>query len=536
MIVNKSMFPLQNGFSVISQMQERFATLQTQLGTGMKANSLAEMGRDLPMSLSARSRLDKIAGFSSSIDTVNLRLSFLDKSMSRFDSMEGEARNSALPGQYGSSDINMATVPRQSEARFDEIITMLQEDVAGRYLFGGNVTDTPPVENARVLLNGQGGRLGFKQVLAERQAADLGDGLGRLELSAGAAGTGVVTVQDDRSHPFGFKLSTISTTAQPTIAVTQPGAAGTVSVRFNGQPVPGQSVTLGLTLPDGSETQLTLVASADAVPGPGKFAIGSDADATAANFKGALDASLRESGGSTLMAASSFAAAGDFFSETGVPQRPAGGPPATALVDADPDEVVFWYKGEVGGNARSSVTAKVDDSTTIRYGMRATESGVLRLVQSQAAMAAMHFPSEAEVRAKPELEQLRLNAQAQPEGELRQAALDGYEAEVALLYRQSRGLFDGMATRQQDQMSEGRNSEPGSIEQVTMDLGIARAATNNAAKRHTDYKSQLENLLNDVETVSPENVAMEILALQTRLQASYQVTAMVSQMSLTNFV
>ena len=31
MIVNKSMFPLQTGFGVISKMQDRFATLQMQL-------------------------------------------------------------------------------------------------------------------------------------------------------------------------------------------------------------------------------------------------------------------------------------------------------------------------------------------------------------------------------------------------------------------------------------------------------------------------------------------------------------------------
>ena len=49
MIVNKSMFPLQTGFGVISKMQDRFATLQMQLGTGEKASKLSEMGRDLEL-------------------------------------------------------------------------------------------------------------------------------------------------------------------------------------------------------------------------------------------------------------------------------------------------------------------------------------------------------------------------------------------------------------------------------------------------------------------------------------------------------
>jgi hypothetical protein len=307
-------------------------------------------------------------------------------------------------------------------------------------------------------------------------------------------------------------------------------------VRFTAQPTPGQSVTLGLTLPDGTETQVTLVASAEDNPGRGAFRIDADPDVMAQNFHLALEGTLKEAAGSTLKAASTFAAAGDFFSESGVPQRPAGGPPATTLEEADPAQVVFWYGGQQGGDVRSGVAAKVDDSTTIQYGLRATESGILKLVQSQAALAVTTYSSEAEIRAKPENEQLRVNAQTLPAGAGRDAALAEYERVVSSQYQQSRGLFDGMAARQQSALSESHNSAPGSIERITMDLAIARTAADNASKRHTDYKAQLQNILSDVETVSKEDVAMEILALQTRLQASYQVTSMVSQLSLVNYV
>lgn len=547
MIVNKSMFPIQTGFSVISQMQQKMATLQTQLGTGQKSGTLAGMGRDLPMSLSVRSRLDKIAGYSANIDTVNLRLGFLDKTLSRFDKIEGEARNEVTPGDYGTNDINMATLPGLSLARFDEVVTMLNQDVAGRYLFGGNVTDKPPLQTTDVLLNGEGGRLGYKGILAERMAADLGpataDGgrLGRLTLAAIPAGTSTVTLAEDGSHPFGFKLSTISSNAPTTaIAVTQPtGTPPSLGVSFTAEPTPGQTVTLGFTLPDGTETQITLTATADANPGPGAFKIDADPEVMANNFRTALEGGLKQHAGAELTAASTFAAAEDFFAAAGTPKRPAGGPPATSLVDADPAQVVSWYNGQVsptGEDPRASVTARIDDSTNARYGMQATESGFLRLVRTQAAMAVTSYPSEADVRAKPAIEQIRLDAQTLPEGDLRNAKLAEYEGAVSQAYGQSRGLFDGMASRQQSQMSEGHNSEAGSIERVTMDLAVARLSTDSASVRHTDYKAQLDNLLSDVETVSQEDTAMAILALQTRLQASYQVTAMVSKLSLANFI
>src|SRR5690606_1905900 len=145
MIVNKSMFPLQTGFSVISKMQNQFATLQMQLGTGVKAQTLADMGRDLPVSLSVRSRLITIAGYNASIEQVNLRLSFYDNALSRMDKIEGEVRNSAVQGQYGTNNINIATISSLSKARLDEMVTMLNSDVAGRYLFGGATTDKPPL-------------------------------------------------------------------------------------------------------------------------------------------------------------------------------------------------------------------------------------------------------------------------------------------------------------------------------------------------------------------------------------------------------
>ena len=101
--------------------------------------------------------------------------------MTRIDAMEAEARNAAVQGQYGTNNINMATLPGLSKARLDELVTLLNSDVAGRYLFGGSNTDRPPLPDTNVLLDGQGGKAGFKTVLNERKAADIGDdGMGRL--------------------------------------------------------------------------------------------------------------------------------------------------------------------------------------------------------------------------------------------------------------------------------------------------------------------------------------------------------------------
>jgi len=541
MIVNRSMYPLQTGYSVISRMQEQFSNLQTQLGTGQKSSTLGGMGRDLPISLSTRARLETIEGYSSNIDSVNLRLSFLDKTLTRFDKIEGEARNAAIQGQYGTGGINMATLPGLSKARFDEIVTMLNDDVAGRYLFGGSKTDKPPLADTDTLLYGANGKLGFTDVRDLRAVADGvndGDKLGRLKLDGVTGST--VTLREDGDHVFGLKLSNASTTASSSsVVMTPPGAGGSpksLSVEFLDQPTPGQSISIGLTLPDGTETQVRLTATTDNPAAPGSFTIGADAAATAANFNGALETSLKETVQTELKAASTFAASNDFFSESGVPKLPAGGPPPTSLEADTAGRAVQWYTGDTSSNPRNSVSAAVDDSTRVNYGMQANESGFLRLIRSQAALAISEYPSEANVRGKQVHEDVRLAALALPEGAQRDTMLAEYEAAVKADYRLSTGFFDGMAKRQQSELSESHNSEAGSIEILTMDIGLAQGTLQSASTRHTDYKGQLANLLSDVETVSKEDVAMQILALQTRLQASYQTTSMVSQLSLVNYL
>ncbi len=46
----------------------------------------------------------------------------------------------------------------------------------------------------------------------------------------------------------------------------------------------------------------------------------------------------------------------------------------------------------------------------------------------------------------------------------------------------------------------------------------------------------LQNIVDQTETISPDQVASQILALQTSLQASYQTTSMLSQLTLTKFL
>ena len=71
---------------------------------------------------------------------------------------------------------------------------------------------------------------------------------------------------------------------------------------------------------------------------------------------------------------------------------------------------------------------------------------------------------------------------------------------------------------------------------LSVELGNAQANIASVGERQSGYQAQLGGLLEDIESVSKEEVAMEMLALQTRLQASYQATSLVASLSLVNYL
>lgn len=495
--VGKTMFPLANGIKNITAMKERYDKLQTQLATGQKASTLAEMGSDRYFDLALRQRMARMDGYQQSISTVNLRLEVLDTVMSRLDTIEADARAAAVSGG-GTSGINFQTTPTLAASRFDEVMTLLNTDVAGRYMFGGNRTDSKPVAMPSEVMNGVGARAGFKQVAAERKLADLGTShLGRLTVGTL---TDTVTLGEE-STAFGMKLSGVTTTSA-NIAVTAPGGGPppALTVKF-GTPLPtaGDKVQVNFTMPDGTEEQVVLVATTG-TPAAGEFQIGADADSTAASFGTALTGSVKQLAETKLVSASAYAAAENFFNGHGVPVMRVDGPPydtATGLVAGTTANTMLWYNGEDSADPRNTVTARVGEGTTVGYGVQANESGFLSLIQTLAAVAVQDFPD------------------ADP------TSADRYSA---------------MMSRNASRLADTKDNNPGSLAAITVQLGLAQSTTGAIAERHTAHSAQLGNMLEQMESAPTETVAMEILALKTRLEASYQTTALLSQLSLVNYM
>jgi flagellin-like hook-associated protein FlgL len=496
-VINRSMFPLSSGINNIMSMKERYDKLQTQLSSGQKASNLGEMGSDRYFDLALRARVSRIESYQSNIKTVNLRLNVLDQTVSRLDQIESDARAATMAGSGGQASLNFQTTPTLASARFDEVMTLMNVDIAGRYLFGGAKTEAKPVEDAYYCLNGRGSQAGFKQVAGERKQADLGTThMGRLTVGTT---TDTTTLAEDGAHPFGMKLASVSTTSA-NINVTQPaGSPKSLTVQMGAtQPAPGDTVTFNFTMPDGTSESITMTATTVAGD-PGSFVIGPDADTTAANFNTALQASVKTMAEGKMVSASAYAASENFFyGQGGQPMR-VDGPPydtATALVAGTSANTIYWYKGEDSTDPRQTVTAKVGESTSVNYGVQANESGLVNLVQTLAAMSIQTFT----------------------------------DADTT-----SADRYSSMVSRNTERLAETGDSN-GSIAIISVELGLAKSTAGAIDERHTDHKAQLGNMVQDIEEAPTETVAMELLALKTRLEASYQTTSMLSQLSLVNYL
>jgi hypothetical protein len=310
-------------------------------------------------------------------------------------------------------------------------------------------------------------------------------------------GTRVSITQDAPISAFGFKLTSVSSDLTGAFASGPSGTPAGITVDLTAVPVAGEKISVVFSLPDGTSETLTLVASTRSPPNEGEFTIGIDAAATAANLQSAIVDEVGTLARTSLTAASAITAADSFFTDN-PPMRVDGTSPeiATGLVAGTAANTMFWYTGEDDGtSARNTATGRIDRAMTVSFGMRANEQGISSAISTIAAFATMQFSS---------------------------ADADGQERYAALTQRVSINI-------------EGEQGDQ-TIMNIEAEIAGAQATMVSTKDRHQQTAGALTDLLQTIEVAPIEEVAAQILTLQTRLQASLQTTALLAKTSLVNFL
>jgi flagellar hook-associated protein 3 FlgL len=491
--------------SYLNAMSADGRDLQRQLATGRASETYSGLGERRLESLNLRGRLSEIEGWNAGITDAQLRLSLMDRAMTQMEKGAKDVIKEA--GSVYKLMTGSQTAAQQTAGeRLRQAVELLNLEIGGRFLMAGRASDTRPVADASAILDGTMTQAGLKTLVSERKQADLGAGTGRLAIASTA--TAATVSEEAAGLPFGMKLTAGSSTSSNVTVAGPAGSPPTQSFTFAGQPADGETVTIRLAMPDGTFRDTIMVAKTapDSTSANPVFLIGADVAATVANFTAALTTQVQTQASTTLAAASAIAASRDFFAGTATtPPRRVAGPPfasATAFTAGTAANTVVWYKGEdaadnpaLSANPRDTALVKVDGGSPVGIGVRANEPGFREMMAHLAVMASESFSA------------------ADPNATARYTELS-------------------------NRVASGLKAQPTvqSLQDIHTQLGYASAAMKASSDRHADSKKILGEALSGIEDADNTTVVAALLTLQTRMEASYQTTSMLSKLSLVNYL
>lgn len=481
--------------SSILNIKNQLNTLSEQLSSGKKATTYAGLGLDAGTATGLRAQIASYANYANTATVLNTRINIANVSLQGISTAGSQVKAAAAGATLTLDNTGQTAGQKTAMASFTQMIGLLNTEVGGRFLFSGRATDTPATQPADVILDGSGAQAGLKQLINERAQADGTTGLGRLVISQPST-TSVAVAEDAAGSPFGFKLAAITSTAAGSTVSSPAGSPPQMSVDFGTtNPSDGDKVTFTFNLPDGTSEAITLTASS-ATPLPaGSFAIGATPADTAANLNAALNTAVGTLANSALVAASAVAASDNFFDQP--PQRvDTSSNPPVALRNGTSADTVFWYTGESGSDpARGTAVVAIDQSITVQYGARADEEAFVNQLKAIAAYAAV-----------------TTNA--------------------------SNPNANGQLTALNSRVVDALAKHPGtqSIEDIQADFAGVQAAIKTATTRQTQTGAVAQSMLDTIQGVNDDEIAVKLMALQTSLQASYKTTSSLYQLSLLKFL
>ncbi|AJA62142.1 MULTISPECIES: flagellar protein [Bradyrhizobium] len=606
----------------IRNINQQLTDLSTQLATGKLSQNYSGMGTNEGFAIAGRSQLSNIAAYTDTITNVNVNINLANTALQSLTTI----RNTVQTGSASTAqdlNVNGQTVAQNTAAsQFGSMVGVLNTQSGNRYLFSGTAFNTQSVANAGDIINGTTTQAGFKTVMAERQAADLGaNGMGRL-LQTQPTPSSVRVSEDVAGSPFGMKIAAVSSTLTGATVTGPSGSPVSFSVDLNGlNPNDGDKLSVQFTLPDGSTEQIVLTAST-ATPTPaGSFAIDTTTPAnTATNLNAALNTAITKLANTSLVAASAVTAGDNFFNtassaigsaKTSQAATPITG--ATALSGTAPSDSIspgfaagdtitvngttltFVNSGATGnqlnvGDSIQTLMSKIDQITgtskpsTVHGGsitINTDDAASLSITTSNSgALNALGFGSTQVTATQPPLRvgsspassaTTLVNGSANTvkwyqgndgPGSPRSTAVARVDDSVTVQYGaqadedairqqlQAIAVFGTFSTSPTSQYAGGQVSalslrvtqsltkQPGQqhIEDIQTDLAMAQNTMKDASTRQTQAKAQLQSIIDQAESASPDQVASEILSLQNALQASYQVTSNLAQLSLVKFL
>ncbi|MEX2617783.1 MAG: hypothetical protein WD767_16965 [Alphaproteobacteria bacterium] len=135
----------QNRFSVFTTLntQERLFDAQTQVGSGLKSQDFAGLGREAGRLISVKNEFSRVEQFRSNIEATDRRLELMRFSLEGVERIAHDFRTTLASARNGET-ANVIGLPALAQGLLDQIVDLLNVKDESRFLFsGGNIQNKP---------------------------------------------------------------------------------------------------------------------------------------------------------------------------------------------------------------------------------------------------------------------------------------------------------------------------------------------------------------------------------------------------------
>ena len=168
----------------LAEMRSKLDDLQRQLGTGEKSADYAGLGPQRSLVVGLQAQLDASAGFGDTITRIGTRMSLAQTALTTINQSMQDVKHAVALQNFTLGANGQTTDQQTAQGTLDTILAALNTNDGSGYIFSGMNPDQMAVDSLSHILDGNGTAAGLKQIISERQQADVGNGLGRLVLPA----------------------------------------------------------------------------------------------------------------------------------------------------------------------------------------------------------------------------------------------------------------------------------------------------------------------------------------------------------------
>jgi len=126
------------------RLQTKYSDINTQISSGLKSQDYKGLARDSQYLLAVESSQNKLEAYNSNANTAMSNINIMYSSLGKIEDL-ANSMLSNVTASLGGNQVPSAITKTQADNAMKETADLLNQQVAGRYLFSGSDIDTAPV-------------------------------------------------------------------------------------------------------------------------------------------------------------------------------------------------------------------------------------------------------------------------------------------------------------------------------------------------------------------------------------------------------